>query len=153
MFILTVVETPAINWNTFRRFYFTGFSHLYKAASLIQASAVMINSVYTTTFTCQLCLSVGMKKNGCQKKRKTFTLTCIKNCGSIPLNLAPLTLLTQAPYKQKLTPVTLPRTQARSSGFESDWDFNFALGIIPSVLCVHAKHCAIFFDGSRVFLH
>ena len=23
----------------------------------------------------------------------------------------------------------LPRTQARSSGFESDWDFNFALGI------------------------
>ena len=41
-------------------------------------------------------------------------------------------------------PHPLPRTQARSSGFESDWDFGSALGIIflvhpPSVLCVHAK--------------
>ena len=26
--------------------------------------------------------------------------------------------------------LTLPRTQAHSSGFESDWDFNFALGIM-----------------------
>ena len=26
----------------------------------------------------------------------------------------------------------LLRTQARSSGFESDWDFNFALGVHPS---------------------
>ena len=44
----------------------------------------------------------------------------------------------------------LPRTQARSSGLESDWDFNFTLGIVerakikvltlPSVLCRHAKH-------------
>ena len=60
----------------------------------------------------------------------------------------------------------LPRTQARSTGFESDWDFNFALGVMgrakrksrspfPASFAStpNVPHCAIFFDGScgRVF--
>ena len=50
----------------------------------------------------------------------------------------------------------LPRTQARSTGFESDWDF-FSRSPFPassaSTLNAPDPHCAIFFDGScgRVF--
>lgn len=62
MFILTVVEAPVNKLEYLSAILFHGFLSSLQSGFIDPNSAVVIDSIDTTTFTCQLCFYVRMKK-------------------------------------------------------------------------------------------